>query len=108
MGGDVQKFVSHARAEIGKVIVGQEEFINQMLAVLICGGHALLEGVPGIAKTLAVKALAHIYGLDFQRVQCTPDLMRPTFWVRMYSTWRLTRSSCAVAPSSRACCWWMR
>jgi MoxR-like ATPase len=75
MGGDVQKFVSHARAEIGKVIVGQEEFTNQMLAVLICGGHALLEGVPGIAKTLAVKALAHIYGLDFQRVQCTPDLM---------------------------------
>ena len=75
MGGDVQRFVSHARAEIGKVIVGQEEFTNQMLAVLICGGHALLEGVPGIAKTLAVKALAHIYGLDFQRVQCTPDLM---------------------------------
>ena len=75
MGGDVQKFVSHARAEIGKVIVGQEEVINQLLAVLICGGHALLEGVPGIAKTLAVKALAHICGLDFQRVQCTPDLM---------------------------------
>lgn len=75
MGGDVQKFVSHARAEMGKVIVGQEEVISQLLAVLICGGHALLEGVPGIAKTLAVKALAHICGLDFQRVQCTPDLM---------------------------------
>jgi MoxR-like ATPase len=43
--------------------------------VLICGGHALLEGVPGIAKTLAVKALAHLCRLDFQRVQCTPDLM---------------------------------
>ena len=75
MAGDVQKFVTHARTEIAKVIVGQEEVINQMLAVLICGGHALLEGVPGIAKTLAVKALAQICGLDFQRVQCTPDLM---------------------------------
>lgn len=75
MGGDVQKFTAHARAEMGKVIVGQEEVVGQLLAVLICGGHALLEGVPGIAKTLAVKALAHICGLDFQRVQCTPDLM---------------------------------
>jgi MoxR-like ATPase len=72
---DVQKFVSHARAELGKVIVGQEEVINQLLAVMLCGGHALLEGVPGIAKTLTVKALAHICRLTFQRVQCTPDLM---------------------------------
>jgi MoxR-like ATPase len=75
MTGDVQKFVSRARAEIGKVIVGQEEGINQLLAVMLCGGHALLEGVPGIAKTLAVKALAQICKLGFQRVQCTPDLM---------------------------------
>jgi MoxR-like ATPase len=75
MAGDVHKFVSHARAEIGKVVVGQEEAISQMLAVLVCGGHALLEGVPGIAKTLAVKTLAQIGGLEFQRVQCTPDLM---------------------------------
>ena len=75
MAGDVQRFTAHARAEIGKVIVGQEDVVNQMLAVLICGGHALLEGVPGIAKTLAVKVLAHICGLEFQRVQCTPDLM---------------------------------
>jgi MoxR-like ATPase len=72
---EVQKFVSHARAELGKVIVGQEEAIRELLAVLLCGGHALLEGVPGIAKTLAVKALAHICRLGFQRVQCTPDLM---------------------------------
>jgi MoxR-like ATPase len=75
MAGDVNKLVSHARTEIGKVVVGQEEAINQMLAVLVCGGHALLEGVPGIAKTLAVKVLAQICGLEFQRVQCTPDLM---------------------------------
>ena len=75
MPAEVQKFISHARAELSKVIVGQEDTINQLLAVLLCGGHALLEGVPGIAKTLAVKALAHICRLGFQRVQCTPDLM---------------------------------
>jgi MoxR-like ATPase len=75
MPAEVQKFISHARTELGKVIVGQDETINQLLAVLLCGGHALLEGVPGIAKTLAVKALAHICRLGFQRVQCTPDLM---------------------------------
>jgi MoxR-like ATPase len=75
MPAQVQKFVSHGRSELGKVIVGQEEVISQLLAVLLCGGHALLEGVPGIAKTLAVKALAHICRLNFQRVQCTPDLM---------------------------------
>jgi len=75
MAAEVQKFISHARTELGKVIVGQDETINQLLAVLLCGGHALLEGVPGIAKTLAVKALAQICRLRFQRVQCTPDLM---------------------------------
>lgn len=75
MGGEVQKFASHVRTEMAKVIVGQEEVVSQLIAVLICGGHALLEGVPGIAKTLAVKTLAHICGLEFQRVQCTPDLM---------------------------------
>lgn len=75
MPGDVQRFVSHARGELAKAIVGQEEVINQLLAVLLCGGNALLEGVPGIAKTLAVKAMAHVCRLEFQRIQCTPDLM---------------------------------
>jgi MoxR-like ATPase len=69
------RIVAHGRAELGKAIVGQREFIDQLLAVLLAGGHALLEGVPGTAKTLAVKALARICHLDFHRVQCTPDLM---------------------------------
>jgi MoxR-like ATPase len=69
------RLATHGRSELSKAIVGQGEFINQLLAVLLCGGHALIEGVPGIAKTLAVKALAGICRLDFQRVQCTPDLM---------------------------------
>jgi MoxR-like ATPase len=68
-------FSEHVRQELSRAIVGQEEPIRQILAVLLAGGHALLEGVPGIAKTLAVKALARICRLDFQRIQCTPDLM---------------------------------
>jgi MoxR-like ATPase len=75
MGEAGGQFSGRARAELGKVIVGQEDVVRQLLAVLLAGGHALLEGVPGIAKTLAVKALAHICQLEFQRVQCTPDLM---------------------------------
>ena len=63
------------RTELAKVIVGQREVIDQLLIVLVCGGHALLEGVPGLAKTLTVKTLARICGLGFQRVQCTADLM---------------------------------
>jgi MoxR-like ATPase len=49
--------------------------IDQLVLVLVCGGHAVMEGVPGLAKTLAIKSLARICGLDFQRVQCTADLM---------------------------------
>jgi len=71
----VARLVRHARAELGKVIVGQEEMVTQMLLVVLCRGNALIEGVPGLAKTLAVKALARILQLEFQRVQCTPDLM---------------------------------
>jgi MoxR-like ATPase len=71
----VPQLLEHLRQESGKVIVGQEEFRDQCLATLLCRGHALLEGVPGVAKTLLVKTLARIVGLDFQRIQCTSDLM---------------------------------
>ena len=69
------RFAAHGRAELNKAVVGQEDVIQQLLAVVLCGGHALLEGVPGTAKTLAVKAMARVCRLEFQRVQCTPDLM---------------------------------
>ena len=71
----VPQLLEHLRQESSKVIVGQEEFRDQCLATLLCRGHALLEGVPGVAKTLLVKTLARILGLEFQRVQCTSDLM---------------------------------
>ncbi|MGZ4731929.1 MAG: AAA family ATPase [Terriglobales bacterium] len=71
----VVRLTQHVRQEMGKVVVGQEELKNQCLVALLSQGHALLEGVPGVAKTLAVKTLSRILGLDFQRVQCTSDLM---------------------------------
>jgi MoxR-like ATPase len=69
------ELAGHVRTELAKAVVGQRESLEQLLLVMLVGGHALVEGVPGLAKTLAVKALAHIFQLKFQRVQCTPDLM---------------------------------
>ena len=66
---------AQVRAGLSKIIVGQKEVVDQLLLVLVCGGHAVIEGVPGLAKTLAVKSLARLCGLGFQRVQCTADLM---------------------------------
>jgi MoxR-like ATPase len=67
--------VDKIKAEISKVIVGQEKFIELLLAALFTGGHALVEGVPGIAKTLTAKLLAQALDIDFSRIQFTPDLM---------------------------------
>jgi MoxR-like ATPase len=63
------------RAELGKVIVGQEEVVDDLLVALFCRGHAVLVGVPGLAKTLLISTLAKTLGLSFSRVQFTPDLM---------------------------------
>jgi len=71
----VTPVVSHVRAQVSKVIVGQTEMLDQCVVALLCRGHALLEGVPGIAKTLTIKALAEVLRLRFQRVQATSDLM---------------------------------
>jgi MoxR-like ATPase len=67
--------VAHILNELRKVIVGQDEVIEQILVAVLAEGHALLEGVPGTAKTLTVKTLARIIGAKFSRIQFTPDLM---------------------------------
>ena len=67
--------VAHILNELRKTIVGQDEVLEQMLVAVLAEGHALLEGVPGTAKTLAVKTLAQILGAQFSRIQFTPDLM---------------------------------
>ena len=63
------------RTELSKVIVGQEEVIEQLMIAIFAQGHCLLEGVPGLAKTLMVSTLAQTLNLDFNRIQFTPDLM---------------------------------
>ena len=67
--------LSALKQEIGKVIIGQEETVSQLLITFLAGGHALLEGVPGLAKTLMIRTLANAIDLKFKRIQFTPDLM---------------------------------
>src|SRR5437868_11044699 len=62
-------------AEFGKVIVGQREVLEELLITIFAGGHNLLEGVPGLAKTLMINTLAKLTSLGFKRIQFTPDLM---------------------------------
>jgi MoxR-like ATPase len=71
----VPQLAQHVRQEMSRVVVGQQDLKTECLIALLCEGHALLEGVPGIAKTLAVKTLSRLLRLEFQRVQCTSDLM---------------------------------
>ncbi len=69
------QLVETVRQEVNKVLVGQEKLMDRMLIAIITGGHILLEGVPGLAKTTAVKSLADSVGLKFQRISFTPDLL---------------------------------
>ncbi len=74
----IQQFsarVNEIRREIGKEIIGQEKVVDQLLTVLIAGGNALLEGVPGLGKTRLVRTLSQVFDMPFSRIQFTPDLM---------------------------------
>ncbi len=71
----VKNMAEKIRTEIQKVVIAQDELIENMLIGLLCGGHLLIEGVPGVAKTLMVKLLAKCIDVDFKRIQFTPDLM---------------------------------
>lgn len=72
---DCQQQVERLRQEIAKVLVGQKDVVEQLLWAVFAGGHALLEGVPGLGKTLLVRTLSQAFELSFQRIQFTPDLM---------------------------------
>ena len=71
----LKQVLAQARAEVGKVIIGQAEVVDRALMAIFTGQHALVEGVPGVAKTLLVRTLAHVLGCEFARIQFTPDLM---------------------------------
>src|SRR5688500_666251 len=71
----VQRVLDAARTEVRKVIIGQNEVIDRALIAIFTGHHALIEGVPGVAKTLLVRTMARVLGCEFNRIQFTPDLM---------------------------------
>ncbi len=71
----ITDIVRHIRQELNKVVIGQERLISETLATLLCNGHALIEGVPGLAKTLTVKAVAEVLSTDFRRIQGSSDLL---------------------------------
>jgi MoxR-like ATPase len=72
---DLRTAFSRVRTEVGKAVVGQDAAVTGLMIALLAGGHVLLEGVPGVAKTLLIRALSHTLSLDSKRVQFTPDLM---------------------------------
>ena len=72
---DLTTLYGNITSEIGKAVVGQQAVKDEMFCAMVAGGHVLLEGVPGIAKTLLVRCLAGSIGADFGRIQFTPDLM---------------------------------
>ncbi|MEV6350869.1 MoxR family ATPase [Actinoplanes sp. NPDC051851] len=72
---EARQTLGRLRAEVGKAVVGQDAVVGGVLVALLCGGHVLLEGVPGVAKTLLIRTLATALDLDTKRVQFTPDLM---------------------------------
>ena len=72
---EFQRVFSEIQEELARVIVGQADVVERLLVVFFAGGHVLLEGVPGLGKTLLAKSFAQTMGLSFKRIQCTPDLM---------------------------------
>src|SRR5687767_928622 len=71
----LKETLTRARQEVAKVIIGQTEVVDRALIVIFTGNHVLIEGVPGVAKTLLVRTLAQVLGCEFARIQFTPDLM---------------------------------
>lgn len=71
----IKETTDKIRTEISKIIVGQQQMIDQLIAALLANGHVLIEGVPGVAKTLTARLLARVLSMDFSRIQFTPDLM---------------------------------
>ena len=85
------ELVAKIREEVAKVIVGQEKLVDRLILAMVTGGHILLEGVPGLAKTLSVNTLAKVLGLSSKRISFTPDILPacPIFFGRILSSFCL-------------------
>ena len=104
-GGADRDVVESALFEIKRVIAGQDEMLERVFVCLLAGGHLLIEGVPGLAKTLTIKTVADVLGGTFQRVQFTPDLVpvRPRRHAHLPRR-QGRRSTPSSAPSSATSC----
>src|SRR5260370_16856885 len=92
-------FVERITNEVGKVIVGQTYMIERILIGLLSGGHVLLEGVPGLAKTLTVRTLCDAIGAKFSRIQFTPDLLPPDLIATIIYTHHKAQFTSKLAPT---------
>jgi MoxR-like ATPase len=101
----VASTVEHIRTELQKVIVGQDDAIEQILIALLAEGHALIEGVPGTAKTLTVKTLSRIINASFSRIQFTPDLMPSDITGTNVFNIANSTFTCGVDRYSQTSCW---
>ncbi len=99
------EIVAALKAQIRTALIGQDEVIDHVLAALLAAGHVLIEGVPGLGKTLLVQALARTFNGRAARIQFTPDLMPPTSPGIRCTIKPLKPSSPAAARSSPTCCW---
>ena len=101
-------FIDRIVQEIGRVIVGQRYMIERLLIGLLCDGHVLIEGVPGLAKTLCVRTMARIIDAGFGRIQFTPDLLPADLW----APWSTIKRQGSLSPGKGPClpisCWPMK
>lgn len=104
-GSDPRRRLVAVRSEVGKAVVGQEAAVTGLVIALLAGGHVLLEGVPGVAKTLLVRSLATALDLETKRIQFTPDLMPGDVTGSLIYDSRSAQFSFRAVPSSPTSCW---
>ena len=105
---DLNEKITRIRERMGKMIIGQKEVADLLLTAMLADGHILIEGVPGIAKTLMAKVMARMLDVTFNRIQFTPDLMpsdilEPLFFFRQQDVLNTGKGL-----FSRISCWWTR